>query len=105
MRTSKKTRMALEAILHAVPVDMMPKLAIKASAKEAWELGRDKGDGRQWRLCPEGRGAAAEGVQVDLVLRQETIDDFALRLSVAPLTLISSPYRLLARSEKRSSQK
>lgn len=88
----QEDRMALEAILRVVPPEMISTLAVKASAKEAWDavktmrVGIDrvrKAKAQQLRKEYEGIGFRAG----------ETVDDFAMRLTgvVNQLSILGDP--------------
>jgi hypothetical protein len=73
-------RNALDAICNAVPEDMIPALATKATAKEAWEAIRTLriGDDRVRKATAQNLRAEYEAIH----LREgEAIEDFALRLT------------------------
>ncbi|XP_066358327.1 uncharacterized protein [Miscanthus floridulus] len=73
-------RSALDAICSAVQEDMVPALATKASAKEAWEAIRTLriGDDRVRKATAQNLRAEYESI----ALREgEAIEDFALRLT------------------------
>jgi hypothetical protein len=85
-------RSALEAICSGVPQEMVPTLATKPSAKEAWEAIRSMriGDKRV-------RKSTAQNLRADyeqITFRDgESVEDFALRLSniVQRLAILGDP--------------
>ncbi|XP_066358401.1 uncharacterized protein [Miscanthus floridulus] len=85
-------RTALKAICSGVPPEMVPTLATKRSAKEAWEVIRSMhiGDERMRKSTTQSLHAEYE----QITFRDgESVEDFALRLSniVQRLAIISDP--------------
>lgn len=88
----QEDRMALEAILHAVPLEMMAGLAVKRTAQEAWEA---------IRVMRVGSDRVRRGKVQQLMKEFEdfsfrngkNVDDFALRLSnlVTSLATLGQP--------------
>ena len=76
----QEDRMALEAILQAVPPEMMPGLAIKRTAKEAWEAIRAMRVGSD--RVRKGKVQQLKKEFEMISFRDgESVDDFALRLT------------------------
>jgi len=85
-------RSALEAICSGVPQEMVPTLATKASAKEAWEAIRTMriGDDRVRKSTAQSLHAEYEQIAF---CDGESIEDFALRLFnlVQQLAILGDP--------------
>ena len=73
-------RSALDAICSAVPEEMVPALAEKDTAKEAWEAIRTFhiGDNRVRKATAQNLHAEYEAIKLK---DRELIEDFALRLT------------------------
>lgn len=88
----QEDRMALEAILHAVPLEMMASLAVKRTAKEAWEAVRTMRVGTD--RVRKGKAQQLRREFETISFRDgEKVDDFALRLSnlVTSLATLGEP--------------
>jgi len=85
-------RSALEAICSGVPEEMVPTLATKASAKEAWEAIRTMriGDDRVRKSTAQSLRAEYEQIKFK---DGESVEEFALRLSnlVQRLAILGDP--------------
>ena len=85
-------RMALEAILQAVPPEMMAGLAVKGTAKEAWEAIRAMRVGSD--RVRKGKVQQLKKEFEMISFRDgESVDDFALRLTtlVTSLATLGAP--------------
>ncbi|CAN6248051.1 unnamed protein product [Urochloa humidicola] len=85
-------RTALEAICSAVPQEMVPTLATKASAKEAWDAIKSMrvGDDRVRKSTAQALRAEYEQITF---LEGESVEDFSLRLTniVQHLAILGDP--------------
>src|SRR6266540_6341331 len=85
-------RMALEALIRAVPPEMVSTVAVKATTKEAWDAIKTLRVGND-----RVRKASAQKVRKEyetIVFREgETVDDFGLRLGglVTQLDILGDP--------------
>ena len=76
----QEDRMALEAILHAVPPEMMSGLAVKRTSQEAWEAVRAMRVGSD--RVRKGKTQQLRKEFEHISFRNgENVDDFALRLT------------------------
>ena len=88
----QEDRMALEAILQAVPLEMVPGLAVKRTAKEAWEAIRAMRVGSD--RVRKGKVQQLKKEFEMISFREgESVDDFALRLTnlVTSLATLGAP--------------
>ncbi|XP_071684792.1 uncharacterized protein [Lolium perenne] len=88
----QEDRMALEAILQAVPTEMMAGLAVKRTAKEAWEAIRAMRVGSD--RVRKGKVQQLKKEFEMISFRDgESVDDFALRLTnlVTSLATLGAP--------------
>ena len=88
----QEDRMALEAILQAVPPEMVPGLAVKRTAKEAWEAIRAMRVGSD--RVRKGKVQQLKKEFEMISFRDgESVDDFALRLTnlVTSLATLGAP--------------
>ena len=85
-------RMALEAILHAVPPEMMASLAVKRSAQEAWEAVRAMRVGMDRVRKGKAQQSRKEFETISFHER-ESVSDIALRLTnvVTSLATLVAP--------------
>ncbi|XP_066323684.1 uncharacterized protein [Miscanthus floridulus] len=85
-------RSALEAICSTVPQEMVPTLATKPIAKEAWEAIRTMRIGEEWVRKSTAQSLRAEYEQINF-RDGESVEDFALRLSnlVQRLVILGDP--------------
>ena len=85
-------RSALEAICSSVPQEMVPTLATKASAKEAWEAIRTMRIGDDRVRKSTAQSLCVEYEQISF-RDGESVEDFALRLSnlVQRLAILGDP--------------
>jgi hypothetical protein len=74
----KDDRAALEGLLRSVPVEMIPVLAVKSMAKEAWDMIKTICVGAE-RVC-ESKAQILHGQYEEIRFKAgESVDDFGLR--------------------------